>query len=85
MYPFKKRKFFNQTSSSTSDRGSQCQGTFDSSDTTRVNDTNHGTGATVFGFLPFIFRCNVCFLLGFHSTLVKWSKLITCSNWRIIL
>ncbi|KAG2404935.1 Telomere repeat-binding protein [Vigna angularis] len=41
MYPFKKRKFFNQTSSSTSDRGSQCQGTFDSSDTTRVNDTNH--------------------------------------------
>ncbi|QCE11739.1 hypothetical protein DEO72_LG10g2975 [Vigna unguiculata] len=43
MYPFKKRKFFNQTSSSTSDRGSQCQGTFDSSDTTRVNDTNHGT------------------------------------------
>ncbi|KAL2336607.1 hypothetical protein Fmac_011053 [Flemingia macrophylla] len=26
MYPFKKRKFFKQTSSSTSDRGSQCQG-----------------------------------------------------------
>ncbi|KAK7395281.1 hypothetical protein VNO78_15832 [Psophocarpus tetragonolobus] len=41
MYPFKKRKFFNQTSSSTSDRGSQCQGMFDSSETTRVNGTNH--------------------------------------------
>ncbi|KAG5009809.1 Telomere repeat-binding protein 5 [Glycine max] len=41
MYPFKKRKFFNQNSSSTSDRGSQCQGMFDSSDTTRVNGTNH--------------------------------------------
>ncbi|KAK7339659.1 hypothetical protein VNO77_20338 [Canavalia gladiata] len=42
MYPFKKRKFFNQTSSSTSDRGSQCQGIFDSSET-RANGTNHGT------------------------------------------
>uniref|UniRef100_A0A0R0F1D9 HTH myb-type domain-containing protein n=1 Tax=Glycine max TaxID=3847 RepID=A0A0R0F1D9_SOYBN len=41
MYPFKKRKFFNQTSSSASDRGSQCQGMFDSSDTIRVNGTNH--------------------------------------------
>ncbi|CAJ1799359.1 unnamed protein product [Sphenostylis stenocarpa] len=41
MYPFKKRKFFNQTSSSASDRGSQCQGMFDVSDTTRVNGTNH--------------------------------------------
>ncbi|XP_061354239.1 telomere repeat-binding protein 5-like [Gastrolobium bilobum] len=40
MYPFKKRKFFNQTSSSASDRGSHCQGMFDSSDT-RVNGTNH--------------------------------------------
>ncbi|XP_027350157.1 telomere repeat-binding protein 5-like isoform X2 [Abrus precatorius] len=46
MYPFKKRKFFNQTSSSASDRGSQCQGIFDSSDT-KVNGTNHGTGATM--------------------------------------
>ncbi|XP_057756000.1 telomere repeat-binding protein 5-like [Arachis stenosperma] len=43
MYPFKKRKFFNQTSSSTSDRGSQCQGVFDFSDS-KVNSTIHGTG-----------------------------------------
>lgn len=43
MYPFKKRKFFNRTSSSASDRGSQCQGMFDSCDTTRFNGTNHGT------------------------------------------
>ncbi|XP_019450228.1 PREDICTED: telomere repeat-binding protein 4-like [Lupinus angustifolius] len=41
MYPFKKRKFFNQTSSSASDRGSHCQGIFDSSDT-KVNGANHG-------------------------------------------
>ncbi|XP_028773020.1 telomere repeat-binding protein 5-like isoform X2 [Neltuma alba] len=39
MYPFKKRKFFNQTSSSASDRGSHCHGIFDSSDT-RVDDVN---------------------------------------------
>ncbi|KAK7255798.1 hypothetical protein RIF29_29219 [Crotalaria pallida] len=45
MYPFKKRKFFNQTSSSASDRGSHCQGIFDSSDT-RVNGPNHGAGAS---------------------------------------
>lgn len=50
MYPFKKRKFFNQTSSSASDRGSHCQGIFDSSDT-RVNGANHGAGATMHGFL----------------------------------
>ncbi|MED6110040.1 hypothetical protein PIB30_039211 [Stylosanthes scabra] len=42
MYPFKKRKFFNQSSSSTSDRGSHCQGVFDFSDT-KVNSTIHGT------------------------------------------
>ncbi|WJX81843.1 hypothetical protein P8452_64676 [Trifolium repens] len=42
MYPFKKRKFFYQTSSSTSDSWSHCQGTVDSS-YTRVNGTtNHG-------------------------------------------
>ncbi|OIW01240.1 hypothetical protein TanjilG_10401 [Lupinus angustifolius] len=40
MYPFKKRKFFTQTSSSASDRGSHCQGIFDSSDT-RINGANH--------------------------------------------
>ncbi|XP_054784603.1 telomere repeat-binding protein 5-like isoform X2 [Prosopis cineraria] len=39
MYPFKKRKFFNQTSPSASDRGSHCHGIFDSSDT-RVDDAN---------------------------------------------
>ncbi|CAK8541665.1 unnamed protein product [Lathyrus sativus] len=41
MYPFKKRKFFYQTSSSTSDSWSHCQGIVDSS-STRVNGTNHG-------------------------------------------
>ncbi|CAL0304488.1 unnamed protein product [Lupinus luteus] len=41
MYPFKKRKFFNRTSSSASDRGSHCRGIFDSSDT-RINGANHG-------------------------------------------
>ncbi|XP_058757001.1 telomere repeat-binding protein 5-like isoform X2 [Vicia villosa] len=41
MYPFKKRKFFYQTSSSTSDSWSQCQGIVDSS-SPRVNGTNHG-------------------------------------------
>lgn len=40
MYPFKKRKFFYQTSSSTSDSWSQSQGIVDSS-YTRVNGTNH--------------------------------------------
>lgn len=60
MYPFKKRKFFNQNSSSTSDRGSQCQGMFDSSDTTRVNGTNHGTSATMLCCLLHIFLCNIC-------------------------
>lgn len=53
MYPFKKRKFFHQTSSSTSDRGSHCQGIVDSPDT-RVNGTNHGAGATMHG-------CLICF------------------------
>ncbi|XP_020237272.2 telomere repeat-binding protein 5 [Cajanus cajan] len=50
MYPFKKRKFFNQTSSSTSDRGSQCQGMYDSSDT-KVNGMNHVNeeSSSVFG------------------------------------
>jgi len=71
MYPFKKRKFFNQTSSSASDRGSQCQGMFDSSDTIRVNGTNHGTNATMLSFLLYIFLCNVCFLLGLHIVLVE--------------
>jgi hypothetical protein len=54
MYPFKKRKFFYQTSSSTSDSWSHCQGTVDSS-YTRVNGTtNHGAGATMHGcFLSF--------------------------------
>ncbi|KAI4354503.1 hypothetical protein L6164_003357 [Bauhinia variegata] len=39
MYPFKKRKIFTQTLSTASDKGSNCQGIFDSSDT-RVNDGN---------------------------------------------
>ncbi|KAL5057889.1 hypothetical protein RYX36_029493 [Vicia faba] len=46
MYPFKKRKFFYQTSSSTSDSWSHCQGIVDSS-SPRVNGTNHGAGATM--------------------------------------
>lgn len=55
MYPFKKRKYFYQTSSSTSDSWSQCQGIVDSS-YTRVNGTNHGAGATMHG-------CVLCFYL----------------------
>lgn len=59
MYPFKKRKFFYQTSSSTSDNWSHCQGTVDSS-CTRVNGTNHGTGGTMDGcLLSFFFICNL--------------------------
>ncbi|XP_057436960.1 telomere repeat-binding protein 5-like isoform X2 [Lotus japonicus] len=42
MYPFKKRKFFHLASSAASDRGSHCQGIFDSSDT-RVNGINECT------------------------------------------
>ncbi|KAK4268752.1 hypothetical protein QN277_025361 [Acacia crassicarpa] len=39
MYPFKKRKFFKQTSFSASDRGSHCRGRFDFSDT-RIDGVN---------------------------------------------
>ena len=60
MYPFKKRKFFNQTSSSTSDRGSHCHGTYDSSDT-RVDNLNFGSGSTINNcLLLFLFILSIC-------------------------
>lgn len=49
IYPFKKRKFFNQTSSSTSDRGSHCHGIFDSFDT-KTDGVNHSAGAKLHSF-----------------------------------
>lgn len=65
MYPFKKRKFFYQTSSSTSDSWSHCQGIVDSS-SPRVNGTTHGAGSTMHGcILGFSLICNLCFLYGF--------------------
>ena len=66
MYPFKKRKFFNQTSSSASDRGSQCHGIFDSSDT-KVNGANHGAGERMHHCLLCFLFCNLCSLLGFRD------------------